>query len=523
MQTTVLQPQADVLPSADANGHSGLTRKLLGGASALALAVAAERGFTFVANMLAFRIGGPSSFGAYSLALTTANNIASYAGAGIGSTATRFGGGYAPSDPAYRTLTRALLVVSVSSAVLAFAVLFLTADIFASKLLHNPNLAPLLRWSAFCSGAMILVECIRGFLVGQRRFSALFVLSAVVGLGMLCALPLASHAGPTVMIAAQATIGILAATAVMLGARRFGFASRDVHQEVPPLFPMLRRIWSFGFVQLAGVAGLNAAGWWVTTLVARADISLEQMGFLAVASQIRNLVALVPGMLTQTSYAMLSDQGEQATGSDRVLLIGTFFATILSFGVAAVGIILVPWILPVLFHRPYGAGVLAVCLAMATAVAHMGSAPAAARLTIVSLKATGWINAIWALAVVALATQMVPHGGAAGAMGVYLAVHLVSLLLVLASLRYWDDLAPGMTILSLFTVGGGLGLGMLAWWRASHGNALSVTAVMVLFAMGFVGALYESGRSLRIVPPVGELIDILIRRMRPAMLQEVQQ
>src|ERR1700733_7525143 len=71
-----------------------ITSKLIGGTSALGLGVFIERGAGFLANILAARFGGVTTFCAYSLAVSTANNISTYAAGGIGATAARFSGKY---------------------------------------------------------------------------------------------------------------------------------------------------------------------------------------------------------------------------------------------------------------------------------------------------------------------------------------------------------------------------------------------------------------------------------------------
>jgi len=122
-------------------------RRILAASSALGVATAIERGLGFFANFLAARVGGAGVFGAYSLALTTANNIASYAGGGIGSTATRFAGEHPKGTEANGTLVRSLAVISTGSALLATLALTAAAGPLARVLLHNPNLTPLLRWA----------------------------------------------------------------------------------------------------------------------------------------------------------------------------------------------------------------------------------------------------------------------------------------------------------------------------------------------------------------------------------------
>ncbi|MDQ1468847.1 MAG: hypothetical protein QOJ99_327, partial [Bryobacterales bacterium] len=73
-------PTAYALENASASGTSesgSLARRILTASSALGTATALERGMGFLANFFGARIGGAATFGAYSLALTTANSIAS--------------------------------------------------------------------------------------------------------------------------------------------------------------------------------------------------------------------------------------------------------------------------------------------------------------------------------------------------------------------------------------------------------------------------------------------------------------
>ena len=102
-----------------ASGRNSVTHHLVTGTSALALGVLIERGTGFIANILAARLGGTATFGAYSLAINTANNVATYAGAGIGSTAARFSGKYPHESAGYSTIARVLTFVSIISALVA--------------------------------------------------------------------------------------------------------------------------------------------------------------------------------------------------------------------------------------------------------------------------------------------------------------------------------------------------------------------------------------------------------------------
>ncbi|MEJ7709646.1 MAG: oligosaccharide flippase family protein [Pyrinomonadaceae bacterium] len=189
------KPITSEIPPLGGTSSSSLGRLLLRGGLALGLAIGLERGLNFLANMLAARAAGPEVFGTYSIALVTASTIATYTGVGIGATANRFSGQFPRESPQYSGLLRALIIISVSSALVASAVLFAGAEPLAKLLLRNENLAPLLRLSAFSAAAMILLECCRGLLIGQHKFPALLVLSVISGTGLLLILPSAASRG----------------------------------------------------------------------------------------------------------------------------------------------------------------------------------------------------------------------------------------------------------------------------------------------------------------------------------------
>ena len=290
-----------------------------------------------------------------------------------------------------------------------------------------------------------------------------------------------------------------------------------------PLAPMLREVWSFGLVQLAGLVGSNLAGWWLTFLVARGDPSMVQMGFFGVASQLRNIVGIAPSLLTEGSYAVMADPGgEAARTPHRVMALCTFASLALSLVLAAVGIVIVPWALTLVYGRGYSAAGLTAALALAIAVVHMGNAPAAARLTIVSIRATGVINTAWAVFVALAATAFLLHGGSAWqAMAIYFVAHILSSTLVLLTLHRLDHVPAGMTALFTCSTVAAATLAGLALLRASSGSrARMLTGLMTLVLLASVGGLYFLGKRHGWLPRA-EALAALRNRFVPGRVRHV--
>ena len=488
-------------------GH--VTRRLLGSTSALGASIIIERGAGFLANILAARLGGASTFGAYSLAITAANNISTYAAGGIGSTAARFSGKYPMGTPGYKTLGRVLVIVSLVSAVLAAAGLWLGAAPIA-HLLRMDGLTNLLRWSALSAAGIILLECMRGFLLGHSRHAGMLLLSLSVGVGMILFIPIAAlRQSPTRMIVSQGCITISAVVLCLMMASPIGLLdSNSVGSS--SLGPMLREVWSFGFVQLAGLIGLNLAGWWMTSLVART--SLVQMSFFAIASQLRNIVALAPTMLTESSYAVMSDrEGEDWRAPGEVMALCTFASTTGAFVFASLGLIILPWALPLIYGHAYDAAAITTAVALGVAIVHMGSGPASARLTIVSIRWSGVINTIWAVFVALASTAfLLNHGSAGRAMAIYLGAHVLSSALVLMVLSSKDHLPRGMLLIFLLGSGSGIVLAGLSVVRTQYpGYALPITLVMLVLSALSATVLLFVGRKHHWLPQSARVLNIL--------------
>ena len=478
-------------------------RQLVSGTSALGLSVILERGAGFLANTLALRFGGLATFGAYSFAISTANNIATYAAAGIGATAARFSGKYQHGTPEYGTFARVLSVVSILSAFVAAVGLWLGATPVA-RLLGQPHLTGLLHWAALSAAGIVLLECARGFFVGQRRIAALVLLSTVVGAGMLTVLPLAAlRHSPIRMIISQGALTVAAVVICLLLARPLSLRAPRGEEQSGNFQSMLREVWSFGLVQLAGLVGSNLAGWWLITLVARADTSMVQMGLFGIASQLRNLVGLAPGLLTEGSYAVMADPaGEEAKTPQHILGFTSFVSCLTGMSLASVGIVLAPWLLRLIYKLSSGTASVTVAIGLTLAVMHMGNAPAAARLSIVSIRASGVINTLWAIFVASAGTLLMLHGGSAAmALTVYLLAHTLSSVLVLAVLARKASLPRGMP--STFVVAAG-STGVLAGFAALRATrpeeTLVLTFGMLLVMVGALATLLALGRTYRWLP-----------------------
>lgn len=481
----------------------GSSRKLSGlilyGSATLGLAVGLERVLGFVSGVLAARIAGPQTFGAYSMVLATAGTIAAYAGAGIGTTATRFSGEYKPGTAGYRKFILALVVIALSSAIVAALLMLAGAGPLARWVLRNEGLVSVLRIAAASSAAIVLLECCRGFLLGQQKFQALLIVAAVSGLGLIFVLPFAARIGAGVMIGGQAIVSLVCVAIILTLSKRFGL--RPPIEKGRNAGPGIRPVFTFGLVQFAAFAGISIASWWIASLVARSDVTLTQMGLYAIANQFRGLAVLAPGLCAQVGYSLLTDEsGSEYGGAKRVMLTNSFLGGSLATLAAGSLIIVAPWLLAIVYGKSFSGAEAAIVILLATGIVHMSGMAASQRLSIVGLRAIGIINTIWAILTVGLGIWLVPRAGAAGAALAFLISHTLSQVLVVVALARLDELPDGF--LSLYGVNtiGGLGLAALGYWRAFETNRGPMTIAIVALVILILGLISYIGRRSGCVP-----------------------
>ena len=472
---------------------------LLYGSATLGVAVGIERVLGFVSGVLAARIAGPQTFGAYSMVLATAGTIAAYAGAGIGTTAIRFSGQYKPDTQGYRSFIQALTLIAFGSAIVAALLMLAGAGPLAHWVLRNDGLITFLRIAALSSAAIILLECCRGLLLGQQKFQALLIVSMVSGLGLIFVLPLAARINAGLMIGGHALVSLICVALVLVLSKQFGL--QPLNRAARDGGPGIRPVFTFGLVQFGAFAGVSIASWWIASLVARSDVTLTQMGLYAIANQFRGIAALAPGLCAQVGYSLLTDEsGSEYGGANRVMLMNTFLASAMVTIAASFGIVFAPWLLAIVYGKSFSGAEAAIVILLATGIVHMSGVPASQRLSIVGLRAMGVINTIWAIMIAVLGVWLIPKAGATGAVLAFLISHLLSQLMVIAALARLDQLPKGYLPLFVVTALGGLSLAALGYWRIFDPNRGSITLALAALAIFIVGLISLVGRRTGCLP-----------------------
>lgn len=457
-----------------------LTPTLLRGSGVLGIAILVERAGGFLGHAMAARIAGPEVFGGYMLALATASTAASYSSLGIGTLATRFAAGLEFGSAAHRRFLLALAKLVGYSVGLVGIVLGLGAPFLAARVLGRPDLAAALRLSAVLAAAFVVYEALRGIFIGHQLYGRLLPASCAGALCSLLLLPLLASAGPSALVSAAAMALVPPAVLLTLALRRqqrstVGANAANVTADVTP-----SALWRFGATQFGAVFAASAGSWVVAALLSRCP-SPSELGYYAVAGQVRNVAATLPNLLTLAGWPLLAREHGEARQTHEAFVTSLRLSLLAS--VAVIGAMIV-FLQPVLlfFGAKYSSSEPAVALLLATALIQMTFGPAANKLTLVSLRETAVINAGSAALLVAAAAAFVPSGGARGAAAAWLVAQVAAAAALTLRLSV-RGLLPRRLLLDLlmvFALAAGLGMAGDRRWHMATIEAAALTAGMGL-------------------------------------------
>jgi O-antigen/teichoic acid export membrane protein len=488
---------------------------LLQGAVIIGIATILERGFQFIANFTSARIAGEENLGAYSLALQAAGSLASQASLGIGMVATRFSAEYPASHPLNRAFIQRILQLSFGLALFSSILMLVIAWPLANWFYDKPHFYRILILTVVTAPALVMVDAIRGLLLGLSYYRGLVILSSVVGVSMLLLMPWAAGRSPRAMLLAHAVSYSLACITILLVLKRkYSLRVFDPATAEVPIRAMLR----FGLLHLGTSTAVGLVpmvllamllrystppdvlmifpyaflfqfgfGW----LILIASLAVPQMGFrevgyYTVASTMRNMITTIPGLLNQLTIGLMTRlRGDEFGGVNRVVLINTWLSFIFMVPVTALFHICLPWLLPLFYGKRFVEAVEPASYLLSVALVHMISQPAVNRLMVVSQRTLVYIQFIWIVVSLGSAYLLIPSMRASGVALSLLIAHIATALLVPLGLKLHNALPLHLTRLTLMGVLSGV-LPLLV----IYSHPLSLIHWTHFVILGIAGAMF---------------------------------
>lgn len=409
-------------------------RQILSGTAWSAGGSLLGRLFGFVGTIIGARLLGVAGFGAFSFVQSTISVVNAYAGMGVGTTATRYVAAQGEDEGSARRVSQKLILFGFVAAAVAAVAVGAGAPWIAGTLLDRAELSNAVRAAAFLVLTGVAWESIQGNLSGYREFARIALCTAVAGIvGLIAIVVLTPAFHLPGFILAQA-LASLAAVGVGLGvlARRWRSESAHSANDGERLGAMLR----FGLVFLASNAILAPVMWLVAWRLSTLPNGLEGLGFWGASHQLKNIVALLPGLVSQVALPLLAFHSGQREQSE---FRTTLRSSVLISGVAVLplGIFLMLFAVPLLslFGADFrGGGGLAYAV-IAGSICHLFAMPIVHALTIGNVNLTAMVNLIWAGVLLAVVWSLVPALGALAAGLGWFVAHAGSMLLTAVLVR----------------------------------------------------------------------------------------
>lgn len=334
--------------------RSALLRRFAGGMFWTTLNGIVGRALSLASGIVLARLFGTSDYGAYGMIQGTVGMFGTFAGFGIGLTATKYVAEYRASRnrEASDVIALSSSVALVSGSVFS-AVLFFAGGVLANRTLGAPQLEFPLRISAL----LLLLGNVAGAQVGVlsgfesfRRVAylsvggALISFAAVVGGGVALGLDGAVWG----LVGGQAAICMIGHLAVVRTTRERGIALRlwgGGHAR--------HLLWRFSIPATLSSVVVTPVSWACSAMLVNTPGGFAQVGLFNAANQWFGLVIFLPGLVGQALIPIMSEQLGQGDrrNSKRML----WMTSALNGAVAAV-IIAVVWVFGALIAQLYGRG-----------------------------------------------------------------------------------------------------------------------------------------------------------------------
>lgn len=384
--------------------------------------------FGFIGTVIGARLLGVAGFGAFSFVQSTVSVVNAYAGMGVGTTATRYVAAQGGNESAARSVSTRLIGFGFIAATVAAIGVGAAAPWIAAILLQRPELSAAVRAAAFLVLAGVAWESVQGALSGYREFARIALCTAVAGIVGLVAIVLLTPVLQLPGFILAQGIASLTAIGVGLGAlsRRWRAEQAGTVAEGERLGVMLR----FGAVFLASNAILAPVMWLVAWQLSLLPGGLEGLGHWGAAHQLKNIVALLPGLVSQVALPLLAFHSGNLEGSE---FRGTLRSSVLISGVAVLplGILLMLFAPPLLslFGADFRGGAGLAQAVIAGSICHLFGTPIVHALTIGNVNLNAIVNLIWAAVLLATVWFLVPAQGALAAGLGWFAAHASSMVL----------------------------------------------------------------------------------------------
>jgi O-antigen/teichoic acid export membrane protein len=386
------------------------------------------RGLGVVSSIIVARMLGITAFGEFTMIQSTVGLFGTFAGLGLGITATKYVAELRETDPVRcGRIIGLILLVGMAGGLVAALALVSFAPWIATHTLAAPKLAPLLRVGA----TLVLFNTLQGVYSGAlggfeafKRVAQINWVGAVLGTPLLVLCTFADGIRGAVW---GSVLQVLLGCAIGHFALSREVVKRNVTLAFAPTNTDWRILWRFSLPVFLSEMIFSPANWISTTLLANQKAGFNEVALMNAAGQWRNIINFLPMMMTTVLVPMFSslyqagDQGAYVKLLRRNLLLNAGICAALAVPLTFCAPLVLNW-----YGHGFENGVPVLRLTLLTTIIFAGTS-----LFGRALQATGraWIEllccGIWAVTMVLGSFILVPSFKADGLAGAQLLATVV--------------------------------------------------------------------------------------------------
>ncbi len=384
-------------------------------------------GLNLIASIIVARIIGKISFGELGIIQSTVGTFSTFAGLGLGLTASKYVAEYRRTDAAKvgRIIVLSLVVTTVTGCILTL-LLFAFSSLLATETLKAPHLSTMLRIASL----MLLLGALNGVqtgvLAGLEEFRTIAKVNLIQG---LCSFPITFFSvwfrglqGAVWALVATLAIGwLLNLTALRIHLRR-----ASIRLDFRRQWSEWRVLWSFSLPAFLNAVVTSLAVWTANTMLVRQPGGYGEFGVFNAASQWRAVILFAPAAIGTFTLPLLSSLlGEKRQATFRKMFWSNLgFTTAIALLPAIVVASFSPWIIAA-YGSDFSQGFLILCILVSVAVLQAISSVIGQ--AIISTGAMWWallFNGLWALTLIGLTNLWLAPYQALGLAGAYFVAYL---------------------------------------------------------------------------------------------------
>ncbi|MBE0660348.1 MAG: hypothetical protein IH602_21825 [Bryobacteraceae bacterium] len=394
------------------------------------VAAAASQLLILAGYVVAGHALGVRSFGELNILSASVNMLGTFAGLGLGLTATRFVAALRVSDPIQTgEIIGACQLLSILSSGAVALCLALGSEYFAGRVLSAPGLSIPLRISSLLLLTSTLGGVQIGIVNGLERFSTLAFLHMAKGLLTFVAL----WAGSTLAGLNGVLWGLVAAGLAHSALLHWKIRSLAAHAGLRIRIGVSLKVYAvfsrFALPTLLSSLLLSPVTWLTNVLLASQPGGYRELGIFGAAFQWRQALLFLPSQFSQITIPRLTSLHVSGGGSS--------FRQLLRWTVVGIALLAIGFGVPVaLFSGPImglygedfsGGALVLVALVVATALNLVSNVLGQALVAAGRMWLGFGLNLVWAAALVLLTVLLLPRSGSIGLAVAYCGAYAVHL------------------------------------------------------------------------------------------------